>query len=185
MTVKQQFLQVHHDIIRNLDNRFVKYLDANISVLFEGDYPQSNEVHLQAGTFNFQVKVNNVFYSPYSDEFFELTSRNTKREYVVKYSFLHNYCFDLFCTYFEIISNGLSAETARQYLSEYEFFLNIQLGTNNHEYKDSYRHYWREILLRVIHVLVNGGHSFYQRFDETQRKEIINDLERIEKNIRN
>lgn len=185
MTVKQQFLQVHHDIIRNQENSFVRYFDANISVLFEGDYPQSNEVLLQAGTFNLQVKVNNVFYSPYSDEFFELNLSNTRREYIVKYSFLHNYCFDLFCTYFEIISNSLSVETARQYLSEYEFFLNIQIGTNNHEYKDSYSHYWRVILLRVIHVLVNGGHSFYHRFDETQRQGIINDLKQIENNIRN
>ncbi len=183
MTVKQQFLQVHYDIIRNLDNRFVKYLDANISVHFDGDYPQNHEALLQAGTFNFQVRVNNIFYSPYSDEFFDLTLRKSNREYVVRYSFLHNYCFDLFCTYFEIIANGLTAETASQYLSEYEFFLNIQLGTNNNEYKESYRHYWREILLRVISVLEEGGHSFYNRFDATQRQKIVNEIQRIEQNI--
>lgn len=185
MTVKQQFLQVHYDIIRNLDNRFVKFLEANISVHFNGDYPQNHETLLQAGTFNFQVRVNNIFYSPYSDEFFDLTSRNANREYVVKYNFLHNYCFDTFCMYFEIITNGLAQETARHYLSEYEFFLDIQLGTTNQEYKDSYRHYWREILLRVINVLQNGGHSFHDRFTPEQRQEIIIDLERIEQRIRN
>lgn len=185
MTVRQQFLQVHYDIIRNLDNRFVSYLDANTSILFRGDYPQNHEVLLQAGTFNFQVRVNNIFFSPYSDEFFELTSRNSNREYVVKYSFLHNYCFDTFCIYFEIITSGLAQETARHYLSEYEFFLDIQLGTHNQEYKDSYRHYWREILLRVINVLQNGAHPFCNRFSTNQKQEIIKDLNRIEQRIRN
>jgi len=184
MTIKEQFLLVQNDVIKNLDNRFVRFLDANLVVPFDGNYPQPKENLLLAGTFNFQIRVNNIFYSPYSDEFFDLTARNTRREYVVKYGFLHNYCFNLFCTYFEIISNNLSSETAREYLEEYEFLLNTQTSANNQEYQDSYKHYWREIILRVIDVLQNGGHLFYNRFDTTQRQQIISDLNNIEQQLK-
>lgn len=184
MTIKEQFLLVQNDVIRNLDNRFVRFLDANVVIPFDGNYPQPNEDLLLAGTFNFQVKVNTIFYSPYSDEFFELTARNARREYVVKYGFLHNYCFNLFCTYFEIITNNLSAETTIKYLEEYKFLLYTQTSTNNQEYQDSYKLYWREIILRVISVLQDGGHLFYNRFDNTQREQIISDLVNIEQQLR-
>ncbi len=184
MTIKEQFLLVQNDVIRNLDNRFVRFLDTNLDISFDGNYPQPNESLLLAGTFNFQVRVNNIFYSPYSDEFFDLTARNARREYVVKYGFLHNYCFNLFCTYFEIITNNLSTETARKYLEEYEFLLSTQTSINNQECQDSYKHYWREIILRVIYILRNGGHSFYDRFNNTQRQQIISDLDNIEQQLR-
>lgn len=183
MTINQQFLLVHNDIIRNLDNRFVQYLDANLSVIFNGEYPQPYEVNLLSGTFNFQVKVNNVFYSTYSDEFYELTKKNTTREYIVKYSFLHNYCFGLFCTYFEIFVNGISPATAKEYLLEFEFFLKTQISTNNQEYRESYKHYWREILLRVMGVFESEDHSFFHLFNQAQRTEIITEFRRIEQEL--
>jgi hypothetical protein len=179
MTIKEQFIEVQTDIIRSLDNHFVGFLDANLIVTFDGNFPQPNENLLLAGTFNFQVKVNNIFYSPYSDEFFELTSSNARREYVVKYSFLHNYCFNLFCTYFEIITSNLPAYIAQKYLAEFEFLLNIQISNNNQVYQDSYGKYWREIILRTTYVLTNNGHSFYERFDNEQRQQIISDLNNI------
>lgn len=184
MTIKQQFLLVHNDIIKTLDNRFVQYLDANLSIAFSGEYPQQYEGHLLTGTYNFQVKVNNIFYSPYSDEFFDLTSKTAEREYIVKYAFLHNYCFSLFCNYFEILSHSMSTETAKAYLSEYHFFLQTQIMTNNQEYKSSYKLYWREILLRVIYVLENGGHSFYDRFTPDQRIEIVTELTPLEESLK-
>jgi len=183
MTIKEQFIEVQNDVIRRLDNRFVSYLDANLIVPFDGNYPQPYENLLLAGTFNFQVRVNNIFYSPYSDEFFDLTSRNARREYVVKYSFLHNYSFNLFCTYFEIIASCLPTDTAQKYLAEYEFLLTIQISTNNQLYQDSYKHYWREIILRVVDVLTNGRHSFYNRFDNAQRQQIITYLINIEQKL--
>lgn len=183
MTIHEQFLLVHNDIIRTLDNRFVQYLDANLSVIFNGNYPQPYEGLLLTGTYNFQVRVNNVFYSTYSEEFFELTTRNTTRDYVVKYSFLHNYCFNLFCTYFQIIINGISPQTAKQYLNEYEFFLNTQLLTNNLEYKESYKKYWREILLRVIWVFEENNHQFSLLFNQAQKKDIQLEFGRIVMNL--
>lgn len=183
MTIHQQFLLVQNDVIRTLDNRFVQSLDANLTIKFRGQYPQKYEDLLMTGTYNFQVRVNNIFYSPYSDEFFELTSKVCERDYIVKYAFLHNYCFSQFCTYFEIMASALSSETAKAYLEEYRFYLDIQIGTNNEEYKVSYKRYWREILLRVITVLQSENHSFYNRFNVEQRQKIIDDLSIIEKEI--
>ena len=185
MTVKQQFLLVQNDVIRTLDNRFVKYLDATMTIKFSGSYPQEYEDLLLTGTFNSQIKVQNLLYNPYSEEFFELTKEGIDREYIVKCSFVHNYCFELFCVYFEMVSNDIPKATIDTYFKEFKFFLNIQITTTNNEYNESYSRYWKEIILRVTNVLENGGHEFYNRFTGDQRQDLVSKLNPVAEKINN
>jgi hypothetical protein len=175
-TIKEQFLLVHNDIIRTLDNRFVNYLNADLNILFNGTYPQEYETLLLSGSYNSQIQIGNTFHSPYADDFFDLVNGNVDRSYLVKFSFIHNYCFNQFCIYFEIIANGLPIKTAQNYFNEFKFFLNIQVSTTNNEYNTSYKSYWRELLLRVKYVLENGGHQFYNLFTINQITSILLDL---------
>lgn len=184
MTVKQQFLIVQNDVIRTLDNRFVKYLDATLTIKYSGMYPQQYEDLLLSGTYNSQIKVNNLLYNPYSDEFFEVSQKiDFPREYIIKFSFVHNYCFEMFCMFFELLANGISDETAMTYLNEYKYFLNVQTTTTNTEYNESYSRYWREIIMRVMMVIQQGSHVFYNRFTEEQRKVILEQLSPIENKL--
>ena len=183
MTIREQFLIVQKDVIDKMDKRFVDYLINDVEITFKDQYPQKFEHSLLSGTFNSNVLINDKYYSPYSDEFYNLTVQRRERIYFVKYSFLHNYTFTLFCNYFEVLANGLSNQIANPYLEEFEFFLSIQVQSDIDEYKASYISYWREILLRVIWVLENGNHSFYNRYDDNQRASIITEFKRIEKEL--
>lgn len=180
MTVKQQFLSLQTDVINNLDNRFVKYLDASLSIMYTGPYPQEYEEYLLSGTYNSMVKVNNLLYNPYSEEFLDIRENGDfEREYIVNFSFVHNYCFEMFCVYFDMVAHGISDDTSKTYFDQYEYFLEILVNTTNLEYNDSYRLYWREIILRINHVLKNGGHLFHNLFNAEQRKVLINNLESV------
>lgn len=182
MTIKEQLLYVNKDV-KNLDNRFTQFLDTILSIPFKGSYPQSLEFVLLMGTFNFTVQINGHDYPPYSDEFMELNLTNLDRNYVVRYSFLHNLCFNSFCTYFETQAAQLDRNIVGQYFKEYEFLLKAQLNEDNEVYQDSYKKYWREIILRIIGVFDSGQTSFYGRFNGPRRTEIINDLNHIERTL--
>lgn len=183
MTIREQFLIVQKDVIDKLDKRFVDYLINDVEITFKDQYPQEFEHSLLSGTFNSKVLIDDKYYSPYSTEFHELTEQGRNRIYYVNYGFLHNYAFTLFCNYFEVLANGLTNQIANSYLEEFEFFLSIQVQSNIDEYKASYISYWREILLRVIWVLENGNHPFYNRFNDTQRFSIIAEFKRIEREL--
>lgn len=176
MTVKQQFLLVQNDVIRNLDSRFVEYLDETLPVKYSGNYPQKYEELLLLGTYNSEIKVGNLRYEAYSDEFFKLIENEFDREYLVKFSFVHNYCFEMFCVYFEFLSVRTTYKTANAYFDDFKFFLDIQINTNNKEYNESYSRYWQEIISRIMNALKNGGYDFYNRFTEEQRQSAIDQL---------
>ena len=175
---------VQNDVIRTLDNKFVKYLNETFTINYVGLYPQKYEDLLLSGTYNSQIKINNDLYNPYSDDFFELIRRNDfSREYIVKFSFTHNICFEMFCIFFELLANGISNNTAIAYLNEFKYFLDIQTVTIYSEYNESYSRYWREIILRVLIVIKEGTHLFYNRFTEDQRKVILEQLAPIESKL--
>lgn len=95
---------------------------------------------------------------------------------MISLGYTHQFCFNAFCNYFEILSIGQFNDEAQNRFNEYLFYLEIQTKHDNKDFTIDYKRYWRELLQRLISVFETRSISFSNLFEIALHPQILNNL---------
>jgi hypothetical protein len=179
MNIRSRLLTVSNDIIPRLGLQFQDYSGNRLAVRFAGNYPEINENLIRIETLIPRIEINGQEFHIWSEEFQKLAEKNLSRKYFVSLGLIHQYCFNAFCNYFEILILGISDSSAKIKFDEYLFFLKIQLDHDIDEFVNDYKRYWSEFILRIISGFETNQTSFPSLFQSEQIEGILSNLREV------
>ncbi|WMJ72241.1 hypothetical protein RCC89_03545 [Cytophagaceae bacterium ABcell3] len=122
MSIRGQLLSVSNDIIPSLGLTFQNHLNDWLVIEFTEQYPEPNENLIRIETFTPTIEIRGQQFNIWSERFQTLAEENLPRKYSVSLNLAHQFCFNSFCNYFEILALGLFDDEAQRKFDEFLFF---------------------------------------------------------------
>lgn len=180
MIIREYLSKMSDEINFSLLLQYPIYNTERVNVTFPGIYPEENEILIRNKALNPSLEINgHQEFDIWSLDIQKLVDINVPRKYQISSKFGHQFCFEAFCNYFEILASGQFDHEAQNKFDEFCFYLTILINQDNTKFTSDYKRYWREFNLRLKSIFESKENIFPTRFHNNQIPGILLNIDKV------